>query len=108
MPAGKVHESDLPVQIVKVRTIHIDSNITIGSYYNDKPTHTIYEFAIQDDPGFAIDEVPKNLIYLPVFKRTINNITLDILDHNFKLVNFRGKEIIIRLELKRWVDSSHL
>ncbi|CAH1972754.1 unnamed protein product [Acanthoscelides obtectus] len=45
------HQSDLPVNIVKVRTIHIDSNITVGAFYNDRPSHTIYEFSITDEAG---------------------------------------------------------
>lgn len=101
LEAGKVHVSDLPVNIVKVRTIHIDSNITVGAYYNNKPTHTLYEFPISVDPGFAIDEIPKNLIYLPVVCNEINNITLSVLDQDFNLINFRGEEIIIRLELRK-------
>lgn len=99
---GKVHTSDLPVNIVKVRTIHIDCNLTSGAFYNDRPSHTIYEFAIHDNPGFAIDETPKNLIYLPISqKKDINNITLKVLDQNFQPVNFRGEEIIVRLELRK-------
>lgn len=102
LKAGEVHKSDLPVNIVKVRTIHIDSNITQGAYYNDRPSHSIYEFPINSDPGFAIDEVPRNLIYLPIDRTDISNITLQVLDQNSNLVNFRGEEIIIRLELKKW------
>lgn len=99
---NQVHESDLPVDIVKVRTIHINCNITTGAFYNHKPSHTLYEFAVGVDPGFAIDEVPRNLIYLPIInKREIPNITLSIFNQNFDPVNFRGEEIIIRLELKK-------
>lgn len=98
---NKTHQSDLPVNIVKVRTIHIDSNITSGAYYNDRPSHTLYEFSIAVDPGFAIDEIPKNPAYLPVNKRIIHNITLNVLDQNFEEVNFRGEEILVRLELKK-------
>lgn len=97
----QTHTSDLPVNIVKVRTIHINSNITRGAFYHDRPSHTIYEFPIKVDPGYAIDETPRNLIYLPVNKQEIGNITLTVLDQNFDLVNFRGEEIIIRLELKK-------
>lgn len=98
---GHWHISDLPVNILQVRTIHIDCNITAGAYYVNRPTHTIYEFAVGVDPGYAIDETPKNLLYLPVTKHEINNITVNILDQNFQPVNFRGEEIIIRLEVKR-------
>jgi len=101
LAAGKVHASDLPVNIIKVRTIHIDCNIIGGSYYYDKPSHTLYEFPITSDPGYAIDEVPRNLIYLPVIRREINNITLEALDQNFEPINFRGEETLIRLELKK-------
>lgn len=100
LDAGKRHSSDLPVDIIKVRTIHIDTNITSKAFYNDKPSHTIYEFAVGVDPGFAIDETPSYLIYLPVNTTEIHNITLKILDQDSDLVNFRGEKIIVRLELK--------
>lgn len=100
---GQLYESDLPVNIVNVRTLHIDCNITTGAFYNHKPSHTIYEFAIDVDPGYAINEIPRNLTYLPlVNKREISNITLSILDQDFNPVNFRNEDIIVRLELKKW------
>lgn len=99
---GKKHESDLPVNIIKVRTIHIDCNISTGAYYNYLPTHTIYEFSVDVDPGYTINEIPRNLIYLPIInKQEIFNITLVILNQDFKPVNFRGEEVIVRLELKK-------
>lgn len=101
LQAGTLYKSDLPVNIIKVRTIHIDSNITSGAFYNDTPSHTLYEFAIGVDPGFAIDETPTHLIYLPVVNRSeIHNLSLRVLDQDSQMVNFRGEEIIIRLELK--------
>lgn len=96
-----LHCSDLPVNIIKVRTIHFDCNITTGSFYRDRPAHTIYEFSINVDPGFAIDETPKNIIYLPIIsQREITNITVQALDQNFRPINFRGEESILGLELK--------
>lgn len=102
LPPNQIHESDIPVNIVKVQTIHIDSNITGGAFYNNRPSHTIYEFSVDSDPGYSIDEVPRNLIYLPLTTSRIYNITLKVLDQDSELVNFRGEEIIIRLELKKW------
>lgn len=101
LPPRVLHSSDLPVKIIKVRTVHLDCSITVGAFYNDRPSRTIYEFAIESDPGFAIDETPRHLIYLPVLnKEEIYNITIKVLDQNFRAVNFRGEEIIVRLELK--------
>lgn len=37
-----VHSLDLPVNIVKVRTIQLDSNIIAGAFNNNRPSHTIY------------------------------------------------------------------
>lgn len=99
LKVGDYHSSDLPVDIIKVRTIHIDTNITSGAFYNHKPSHTIYEFAVGVDPGFSINEKPQKLTYLPVNKTEIYNVTLRILDQTGELVNFRGEEIIVRLEL---------
>lgn len=97
-----LYQSDLPVRIVKVVTIHVDCNITTGAFYNSRPSHTIFEFGLNVDPGYAIDIEPKNLIFLPVNNKTdIQNITLRILDQNSEPVNFRGEEIIVRLELRR-------
>lgn len=99
---NKINKSDIPVEIVKVRTIQINCNITTGAFYKDRQSHTIYEFPIDVDPGYAINELPKHLIYLPLInKREIPNITLNILDQDFRPVNFRGEEQIVRLELKK-------
>lgn len=98
----KIHQSDLKVDIVKVRTININCNITTGAYFNDTPSHTLYSFTVNVDPGFAIDEIPRNIIYLPIInKQDISNITLFILDQNFKPVNFQNEEVQINLELKK-------
>lgn len=102
LPKEKTHHSDLSVQMMKVLTFRISCNITTGAYLNDELLHTIYEFAPEVSPGFVINEVPKNIIYLPVTVDTINNITLKVLDQNGKPVNFRGEYIQIRLELKKW------
>lgn len=105
LAAKKLHESDLPVEIIKVTTIRIECNIIKGSHYNSQSSHTLYEFAPTVDPGFNISIEPRNLIFLPVNTTTINNITLRIFDQNANLVNFRGEEIIIRLELKKYGSS---
>jgi len=99
---GVIHESDTPVNIIKVRTIRIDANITEGAYLNERPSHTLYEFSVMSEPGFSIDIVPASPIFHPVSARSIHNITLNILDQDSNPVNFRGEEIIIRLELKKW------
>lgn len=98
--AGIKHTSDLTVQVTKVLTIRIECNLTSGAHYNDDLVHTIHEFGIDVDPGFAINETPHNIIYYPINTRTINNITLRIIDQDGDLINFRDELIVVRLELK--------
>ena len=106
LEARRLHESDLPVNLVKVVTIRIECNIVSGAYRGAVSSHTLYEFAPSSDPGYAIDVEPVNHIYLPINKkRSVDNITIRILDQNDELVNFRGESIIVRLELKK--DGSY-
>lgn len=98
---NKKHESDLPVQIIKVITIQIQCNITTSAYHNAHATHTLYEFSPQVEPGYSIYIEPQHIIYLPVSKNSIDNITLTLLDQDGDPIDFRGEQIVIRLELKK-------
>lgn len=101
LPANMLHESSMPVEIVKVKTVRVECNIATGSYYEDKPSHTLYEFSPMVDPGYAIDIEPRNKIFLPINTTKISYINIAIVDQNSKPVNFRGEEIIVRLELRK-------
>lgn len=101
LPSNVLHESDLPVEIVKVKTIRLECNIVHGSFYCDRPSHTLYEFSPMVDPGYAIDIEPHNRTFLPVNTSKISHINVSIVDQDSEPVNFRGEEIIVRLELKR-------
>ena len=101
LKAGVLHESDLPVEIIQVVTIRVECNIISGSYYTNNPSHTLYEFSPTVDPGYSINIEPRNLIFLPVNEKKLYNITLNLLDQDSRPVNFRGEEVVIRLELRR-------
>lgn len=95
------HESDLPIKIIKVVTIRIECNITTAAFYEERLSHTLYEFAPSVEPGYSINIEPKNIIYLPINTSRIDNITLKLVDQDGDQVDFRGEQIVIRLELKR-------
>ncbi|KAI8120100.1 hypothetical protein CVS40_8602 [Lucilia cuprina] len=97
---GSHYVSEIPVNILKVNTIRIDCNIAIGSYINGTRAHTIHEFGINVSPGYKLDEIPKNLIYLPLNTKEISSITVTIVDQNSELINFRGENITLRLHLR--------
>ena len=101
LKAGKdTHISDLQVDIVSVHTIRVECNIVQGAYFNNKSSHTLYEFSPNVDPGFMINLVPNHIIYLNINTKRIDNITCKIVDQLGRPVNFRGEHITIGLELQ--------
>ena len=85
----------------KVLQVRIECNVITGAYYGSKLSHTLFEFSPDVNPGYAINIFPSNVVYLPVNVKTIDNITLKILDQQGQAVNFRGEPILVRLQLKK-------
>lgn len=83
-----------------MNAIQIQCNIVTGAYLNNLPVHTIHEFAINVSPGYKMDEIPRNLIYLPVNVKEISSLKVWIVDQEARLINFRGEEITLRLHLR--------
>lgn len=101
LPPNIEHESDLPVNIIKINSIRVECNLVTGSYYDNNPSHTIWNFFLNVDPGYAIHIEPQNRIYLPLLNESsIHTIALKLLDQNSQPINFRGEKITIALELK--------
>lgn len=61
----------------------------------------IHQFFPLVAPGYKIVECPRNVIYFPITKSTIDSITLTILDQNNQPINFRGEHISIRIHIKK-------
>lgn len=89
------------INITNINTIRVECDLATGSYTNGKSTHTIHEFYPEVPAGYKIVQVPKNLIYLPVIKRTIQTLTCDIVDQNGNLIDFRGETITCRLHIRK-------
>jgi hypothetical protein len=101
LAANEAHYAENMVDIIKLNTIDIQSNISSGAYINGVPSHSLHMFAPKVAPGFKIIEAPHNIIYLPVDVTVIDKLALKICDQNGHLVNFRGEEITIRLHIRR-------
>lgn len=100
LKANKIHSSDLPVRILKINSLRVECNITVGAYINGEKVHTIHQFFPSVPPGFKIIEVPSHIIYLPIGVKCIDYIQLRIVDQDGDLVNFRNEVITIRLHIK--------
>jgi hypothetical protein len=105
LQAKKVHYSDLPVEIIKVVNIRIECNVTGGAYHGDDVSHTLFEFDIDVETGYRLTKEPHNIIYLPILKNSIDNITLSIVDQDYRPVDFRNETITVRLELKKLYEK---
>ncbi|MGP1911497.1 MAG: hypothetical protein ACTS4T_01700 [Candidatus Hodgkinia cicadicola] len=106
LQANITHESDAPVDILKVNTIQVQCNIVQGAYKNGEKEHTIHSFYPTVEPGFKIVETPNNVVYLPVNVQHVDNITLSLVDQDGDIIDFRGEVITIRVHLKKlaWWD----
>lgn len=103
IPINKKTESDLVVDIMKVNTVRIKCNIAEGIYENNERSNMIYQFHIKDNPGYKIDEVPRNLIYYPLNTHSINEINIRICDQDNNLIDFRNENINIILHIRKTV-----
>lgn len=97
---GVKHESTASVNILQVHVIRVDVNIVVGSYLNGRPAHTVHEFFPNRPPGFKLVENVRNVIYYPLNTRTIDTLTVRLVDQNNRLINFRNEQLTVRLHLK--------
>lgn len=74
---GKLHQSDLPVNIIKVLSVRVDCNIVNGSVYEGQFSHTLYEFSPNVNPGYKINIEPHNILFMPINTQVMDNITID-------------------------------
>lgn len=100
LKAGQSHESDIPIKIIKVVSIRVECNVTTGAYYEGRPSHTLFDFSPSVEPGYSINIVPRNIIWLPINTSQIDYITLRLVDQDGDPVDFRGETIVIKLVLK--------
>lgn len=97
------HSSDIPVSISSVNEINVDCSLAHGSYRNGHKCHTLYSFYPDVAPGYKIVERPSQLVYLPINLRDeITHIAIRLVNQHNQLINFRGEEITIQLDLKKF------
>lgn len=88
------------ISISKVNSISVEVSIVDGSYINGIASNCIYKCFITTPPGFRIIEIPTNVIYLPLNTNEIDRIVVRLVDEQRNLLNFRGEEISLELNLK--------
>lgn len=100
-PAGKSTTSPHITKIMKVNSILIHCNISVGSYKNGEPGHVIHQFFPTVPPGYKIVVSPNPVIYLPISTKTITNVTIKILDQDDVPVSFSSETVTVGLHLQK-------
>lgn len=98
---NKFHQSDFPVDIMKINMIRVKCKIVSNSFSNGNAVHTLHAFYPTVAPCYEIVESPLNLIYLPINTHVIHNITLKIVDQHGRSINFREEVIGVTLHLRK-------
>lgn len=101
IPENILTESNVQVKIHKVNNIRLECNLINNAYINEKEMHTIFEFGLNVEPGYKIIYEPTHIIYMPINKWIIDNITIRVVDQDGDLVDFNNEQIVVRLELKK-------
>lgn len=94
-------ESQYPVSILPTTIVRIECDVVSGSFVNGKASHILYEFVPNVPPGYRIIEVPKNLIYFPVNKKSLSAINIRLLDAENNHINLRGEEVQLYLHFRK-------
>ena len=88
------------VNILRVNSILVSTNIITGSYLKGKQVPILYDFFHQVRPGDKIVTAPKNLIYVPITVNVISLMTCWMTDQNHEPINLRGEQLTIRFHLR--------
>ena len=88
------------VNILRVNSILVNTNIITGSYLKGKQVPIIYDFFPYVRPGDKIVSAPKNLIYVPVTVNVISLMTCWMTDQDHRPINLRGEQLTIRFHLR--------
>lgn len=100
-PANVWHESEQLTNIMKINSLLIHCNITLGSFKNGIQSHVIHQFFPTVPPGYKIVVAPNPIIYLPVSAKTITNITVKVTDQDDNPVSFSSETVTVGLHLRK-------
>ena len=94
------HLSEHTVNIMRVNSIFVHTNVIGSTYVNGAESPVIYSFFPDIPPGGKIIVEPRVLIYLPVTLSVISRLTSWLTDQNNEALNLRGEELTIKYHLR--------
>ena len=94
------HLSEHTVNIMRVNSIFVHTDVIGSAYVNGSQTPVIYSFFPDIPPGGKIIVQPSVLIYLPISLSVISRLTSWLTDQDNQELNLRGEELTIKYHLR--------
>ena len=94
------HLSEHTVNIMRVNSIFVHTDVIGSAYVNGSQSPVIYSFFPDIPPGGKIVVQPSVLIYLPISLSVISRLTSWLTDQNNQELNLRGEELTIKYHLR--------
>lgn len=97
---GGRHSSEHSVNIMRINSILVHTDIITSTYRKGKMEPIIYSFFPNVSPGEKIRVIQENLTYAPVTTDTIYRMTAWLTDQDSNELNLRGELLTIRFHLR--------
>ena len=94
------HGSENMVNILRINSILVHTDIIAGSYQDGKMEPVIYSFFPNVSPGEKIASIQENLIYASVTTDTIYRMTTWLTDQDNNKLDLQGESLTIRFHLR--------
>ena len=94
------HLSEHTVNIMRVNSIFVHTDVIGSAYVNGSQAPVIYSFFPDIPPGGKIIVQPRVLIYLPISLSVISHLTSWLTDQHNQVLNLRGEELTIKYHLR--------
>jgi len=101
MPPNNWNWSTDIIHVFSVTNIGVALSCCEGDFRNGKPSHVIYQFTPNAEPGYRLSETPETVTYHLVIVDKLDEITAQIVDQAGRLISFRSEEISIRIHFRK-------
>jgi len=98
----RINISENLAKITNITDINIECDLVNGNYSNGNLDNILYSFPANTVPlGYKFIERMNPPNYLPISRKIISDIHIQIVDQDGKVINFNGEKINLYLHLKQ-------
>ena len=94
------HTGERSVNILRINSILVHTDIITSTYRNGKMEPIIYSFFPDVSPGEKIVSIQQNLMYAPVTVNIIYRMTVWLTDQDYNPLDLQGEKLTVRLHLR--------